>query len=108
VPGQRRSTFNYQTTLLGDERAEDETGDRGKLHQNIDGRATRVLKRVTYGVANDGRLVLISALAVRALLFEHKFIQLSILLLELVRATLIRAFLNQFLTVIPSSAGVRE
>jgi len=99
---------NDQTTLLGNERAEDETGDRRELHQNINGRSTRVFKGVADGVANDGSLMLIGALTIRALLLEDKFVEFITLIRVCLLLALVGALFNKLFAVIPSATGVGE
>ena len=87
-------------TRVSDKGSEDERGDGGKFHQDIDGWTAGVFKRVTNSVTDDGGLMLFRGLAVN-LLFEVEVVAFLIL-------NLVGAFFDQLLAVVPGAARVGE
>jgi hypothetical protein len=88
-----------EATVLGNEAAEDEGDNSGKLDEDVDGGAGGVLERVTDGIARDGSSL--DVLEERAGLGDADGLTV---LVEAVEDELFS--LNELLGVVPSTTGV--
>lgn len=69
-----------QETSLAKSVSEDQRDDGHKLNKNVEGRTTRVLKRITNGVSDDGSGMFVGSLADGAVVLVSEDSRLDVLL----------------------------